>query len=102
KLSRLWRALALLPIPALWCAVAHYGWLDFVENRTLDWRFRFRGELATPVKVVYVDIDSESLDPPKPNDEGGIGGWPWSRHYYADVAQALIEKGGAKAVGFDL
>lgn len=88
-----WRLLFLLPIPVLWCVASHLGWLRFLENRSIDWRFRYRGEIPAPVKVVYVDIDSRSID--------DIGNWPWSRHYFAVVAKALVEVARVRAVGFD-
>ena len=70
----------LLPLPALWCVLSHFGWLSFLENKSIDWRFQNRGEIEAPVKVVYVDIDSLSLSE--------IGGWPWSRTYFSRVASA--------------
>jgi adenylate cyclase len=88
------RWLLLAPIPILWCMLQAYGWLDFVENKLTDWRFQFRGELPSPAKVVYVDIDSQSIDE--------IGGWPWSRAYFSRVAEALVERAGVKAVGYDI
>jgi adenylate cyclase len=87
------RWLALLPIPLLWCLAAHFGWLTFLENRLLDWRFRFRGEIDAPVKVLYVDVDSQSI--------AEIGGFPWSRAYFARAASALIDQGHVKAIGLD-
>jgi adenylate cyclase len=87
------RWLLLTPIPIAWCLLAHFGYLGVLENRMLDWRFRYRGTIQAPVKVCYVDVDSRSLSE--------IGGWPWSRLYFARVAKALIEQGGAKAVGMD-
>ncbi|MCF7687958.1 MAG: adenylate/guanylate cyclase domain-containing protein [Cephaloticoccus sp.] len=83
----------LTPIPLLWCILSANGWLDFVESKFTDWRYQFRGELPTPLKVVYVDVDSQSIDE--------IGGFPWSRMYFARVAEALIAQGGVRAVGFD-
>jgi adenylate cyclase len=88
------RWFCLAPIPLLWCLLSHYGWLNFTENKLLDWRFVYRGERAAPVKVVYVDIDDMSLS--------DIGGWPWSRDRFLQVSRALIEQGGVKAVGFDV
>jgi adenylate cyclase len=88
-----WRFLFLLPIPALWCVVGHLGWLQFLEHRTIDWRIRYRGEMAAPVKVVYVDVDSRSIDE--------IGNWPWSRSYFARVSDVLINVAHVRAVGFD-
>ncbi len=87
------RWLLLLPIPALWCVMGHLGWLTFVENKLVDWRFQYRGEIEAPVKVVYVDVDTLSLNE--------IGNMPWNRSYYSRVAEALLTEGKAKAVGFD-
>ncbi|MFY9922915.1 MAG: adenylate/guanylate cyclase domain-containing protein [Opitutaceae bacterium] len=88
------RWLLLAPIPLAWCVVAHLGLLSFLENKMLDWRFRFRGPIDCPAKVVYVDIDSQSTST--------IGNVPWNREYFATVARALIEHAGVKAVGMDL
>ncbi|MDB6169695.1 MAG: adenylate/guanylate cyclase with Chase sensor [Verrucomicrobia bacterium] len=83
-----------LAIPAFWCALSQFGVLDSLEERLLDWRYEERGEIEAPVKIVYVDIDAHSLDE--------IGGWPWSRAHFAQVAAALIGRGGARAVGIDI
>jgi adenylate cyclase len=91
-LSRL-RWLLLAPIPIAWCVVAHLGVLGFLENKVIDWRFRYRGPIDAPVKVIYVNVDSLSLDV--------IGGWPWSREYFATVARTLTERAGVKAIGMD-
>ena len=53
--------LLLLALPALWCVVEYRGGLGFFERRTVDWRFQVRGEMPSPVKIVYVDVDSLSL-----------------------------------------
>jgi adenylate cyclase len=92
-LSRL-RWWLLWSVPLLWCLASQAGWLTFFENKALDWRFRFRGEADAPVKVIYVDIDSQSL--------AEIGGFPWSRSYFARVCSALIERAGVRAVGIDV
>lgn len=86
-----WLFLALIPLA--WCAMEHVGWLTPLENAVVDWRFRFRGPLAAPVKVIYVDVDSTSLDL--------IGNMPWNRAFFATVAKTLIERAGVKAVGMD-
>jgi adenylate cyclase len=88
------RWLLLLPIPLLWCALNHYGTLSFLENKSVDWRFRYRGEIDAPVRVVYVDIDSLSIDV--------IGNQPWNRSYYGQVAATLINVAKVKGVGFDI
>lgn len=95
KATRLvrFRWLLLLPIPLLWCVAHQYGALTFLEHKTEDWRFQLRGEIDPPLKLVYVDVDTLSLNE--------IGGWPWSRAYLSRMASALIRSGGARAVGFD-
>ena len=91
--SRL-RWLLLAPIPLAWCVVAHLGFLQFLEDKVIDMRFHFRGPIESPVNVIYVNLDSLSLDE--------IGGWPWSREYFAVVAKTLIQRAGVKAVGMDI
>jgi adenylate cyclase len=88
------RWLLLLPIPILWCVLGHYRQLTFFENKLLDWRMQYRGEIEAPVKLMYVDIDTRALEL--------MGERPWSRALFANVAESLIVLGGAKAVGFDI
>ncbi len=88
------RWLLLLPIPLLWCVVEQQRLLTFLENKSVDWRFQFRGELPSPVKIVYVDIDSLSLE--------RIGNLPWSRDLYATVGAALVNEAKVKAIGYDI
>ncbi len=87
------RWLLLLTIPALWCGLAHFGVLNVLENQTLKLRYLFRGEIAAPVKVMYVDVDTRAIQE--------LGERPWSRTDFAVAAQALLEVGKAKAIGFD-
>jgi adenylate cyclase len=87
------RWLILAPIPLAWCAAWHMGMLGFLENQVTDWRFRYRGPIDAPIKVIYVDVDSIALQE--------IGNMPWSRVYFATVAKTLIERAGVKAVGMD-
>ncbi len=67
--------------------------LDRLENQLLDLRFRLRGEIEAPVKLIYVDVDTRALQE--------LGERPWSREMFGQAAAALIERGGARAVGFD-
>jgi len=95
KTSALYRLRWLLlgPIPVGWCIIAHLGYLAFLENKVVDLRFRFRGPLDAPIKIVYVNVDSISLDE--------IGGWPWSRSFFAEASKALLEQGQVRAIGMD-
>jgi len=93
KKPLLLRWLFLLPIPALWCVASHLGWLGFLENKLIDWRFRVRGEIDAPVKVAYIDVDAKSI--------ADLGNMPWDRSYYVQVCDALLKVGGARAIGVD-
>jgi adenylate cyclase len=88
-----WRYLLLLPIPLVWALLGHYGFLERLEDQLLDLRFRARGEIDAPVKLIYVDVDTRALQE--------LGERPWSREKFGLAAEALIERGGARAVGFD-
>ncbi|MFT3782451.1 MAG: adenylate/guanylate cyclase domain-containing protein [Nibricoccus sp.] len=92
-LNHLLRWLLLLPIPVLWCFASHLGWLDFFEHKTVDWRFRSRGELDAPIKIVYVDIDTDAIQQYR---------WPWNARRFAQLLDALFDEGHVKAVGIDL
>jgi len=87
------RWLLLAPIPLAWCVVAHLGMFGFLENKVLDWRFRYRRPIDAPIKIIYVDVDSIALEE--------IGNMPWSREYFATVARTLVDRAGVKAVGID-
>jgi len=91
-ISRL-RYFVLLSIPLLWCIHAHLGHLENLENQTLDLRFRMRGEMGSPIKLVYVDIDNEAIQAYR---------WPWNHSRFAQLLDALFDHGEVKAVGLDL
>ena len=84
----------LLPIPLLWCFLGYYGKLQFLENRLIDLRFLYRGELEAPVRLVYVDIDTRAIE--------AMGEKPWNRTLFADTLNALLKAGGARVVGVDI
>jgi len=70
------------------------GFLSFAERPTIDLRYRVRGEIPSPLHLVYVDVDTESLE--------AIGNFPWSRARFAEAADALFRFGQIRAIGFDL
>ena len=88
-----WKIFLLLPVPFFWGWLQTDGYLQALENMLLDMRFRARGNIESPVKVFYVDVDTRGVQ--------RIGERPWNRARFAEAAQLLLEKGGAKSVGFD-
>lgn len=65
-------------------------WLDL---KTMDARFKFRGEREPTAKVGLLTIDDRSIEE--------VGRWPWSREKTAYVVNKMMDLG-AKAIGFDI
>jgi len=76
------------------------GWLDTVERKSLDWRFRVLTEpgQASP-DIVIVALDDTSFGSQDMIEN--FGRWPWRRKLYAGLAHYLNE-GGARVIGLDL
>jgi len=68
------------------------GWLDFIDNKLSDMRFRVAQSDATG-SLVLVKIDAPSLDQ--------VGVWPWPRSLYADLLDRLFAAG-AEDVALDI
>lgn len=69
------------------------SFLETLELKTLDYRFRIRGKRKTGKEVAIVAIDDESVKE--------IGRWPWTRERMARLVDLLV-LGGAKVIGFDI
>lgn len=78
----------------IWCVVSYSGFLQPLERLTVDARFWIRGPLPSPLKLIYVDIDSDAILE--------HGSWPWDRSIFAKVCDVLIKKGKTKAIGIDV
>lgn len=70
-----------------------FSFLNNVEQRTLDARFRRRGGRAVDDRIVIVGIDEKTLQK--------VGAWPIPRNAYAKMVDQL-SAGGAKIVAFDV
>ncbi len=92
--STLWLYLSLLALSLVWLLLERQGWLRPLENLSVDARFQVRGPIDAPVRVVYVDIDTEAFE--------HFGNFPWDRAIFARLCEALIREGKAKAVGIDV
>jgi len=70
------------------------GTFDFLENRSIDWRFLIRGEIETNPRVIIVSIDESSFS--ELNQK-----WPWPRTYFARLIDRLSQEG-TKIIGIDI
>ena len=92
--STLWIYLSLIVFSLVWLLLDRAGVLRPLENLSVNARFKVRGPLPSPLKLVYVDIDTASL-----ND---LGNFPWDRAIFKEVCEMLVEHGKVKAVGIDV
>lgn len=69
------------------------GVLTSWEDQIHDWLYRWRGDIESPLQVIYVDVDSQSI--------ADLGNFPWDRGWFGMVSGALVEAGGVSAVGLD-
>src|SRR5581483_11157627 len=70
-----------------------FSFLNNIEQRTLDARFRARGKRPVDDRIAIVGIDEKTLQK--------VGAWPIPRNAYAKMVDQL-SAGGAKIVAFDV
>jgi len=107
--------IGLLTVPLVWIVLNHFGFLDFIEYKSVDLRLKVRDNLSHqegPLsdervsvegnktvpripKVMYVNFDASTLS----MDE--VGERPWNRRFFKDVGKILLEEGKARVVGYD-
>ncbi|MBZ5514558.1 MAG: CHASE2 domain-containing protein [Acidobacteriia bacterium] len=76
------------------------GWLDTVERKSLDWRFRAFTEPGRASRdIVIVALDDTSFGSREMLDN--FGRWPWRRKLYAGLVHYLNECG-ARTIGVDI
>jgi adenylate cyclase len=76
------------------------GWLDTVERKSLDWRFRtfpLPGQASRDIVIVALDDDSFALRDFREN----FGRWPVRRKLYAGLVHYL-NQWGAKVIALDI
>ncbi len=67
--------------------------LDLIELKTYDLRFKSKGKKEASPNIVMAVIDEKRLH--------DIGKWPWPRGKIAELIDRLFE-GGGKTIGFDV
>ncbi len=78
----------------LWVWLSLSGLLSGLEQEALRWRYLARGEKASDAPIVFVDVDAQAV--------AKMGDKPWDRLNFAQVADALLGPGQARAVGVDI
>jgi len=81
-------------------AAERLGWLDTLENKSLDWRFRtFTEERRASRDIVIIALDDQSFSSREMIEN--FGRWPPRRKLYAGLVHYLNEWG-ARVIGLDL
>ena len=87
---------ATITIGIILLGMAAYGrvpFLDLMELKTVDLRFRSRGPVNPGPEVVLAVVDEKSLE--------AEGKWIWPRTKFAELIRILSE-GGARVIAFDV
>lgn len=66
---------------------------EMLEAKLYDYRFKLRGPVAPPDKVIIAAIDEKSIEQ--------LGRWPWPRSRMAELVNRLSEAG-AEVIVFDV
>src|SRR5437588_2129574 len=86
-----------LAMSAFGVLVYALGVFNGLERQTIDSRFSIRGEQRPPAKIVFIAIDPDTLTKLGKHGEH----WPIRRRWHARLIH-LLEKGGAKTIGYDV
>src|SRR3989338_2906358 len=68
------------------------SFIKFMELKSFDLRFTYRGQIKPGNEVAIAVIDEKSLDE--------LGKWPWPRNIQAELVNKLTQKG-VRVIGFD-
>lgn len=71
----------------------YFGFFNTIENASIDFRFKHRGELPGSKDIVLVSITDDCIDK--------LGSWPWPRATHGNLLN-ILKKAGAKLAAFDI
>ncbi|HLY59774.1 MAG TPA: adenylate/guanylate cyclase domain-containing protein [Terriglobia bacterium] len=99
--SKVFQAIALgLASGLLVLGASRMGWLDTLEGKSLDWRFRnFTQANRGRKDIVIIALDDTSFTAPEMVEN--FGRWPWRRNFWALIVHYLHQCG-AKVIGLDM
>ncbi|MDD3146447.1 MAG: CHASE2 domain-containing protein, partial [Candidatus Riflebacteria bacterium] len=71
----------------------YFGYFNKIENATIDFRFKQRGELPRNQDIALIGITEECLNE--------LGTWPWPRSMHGKLL-SILKSEGAKVAAFDI
>ncbi|HPT44454.1 MAG TPA: diguanylate cyclase [Candidatus Rifleibacterium sp.] len=89
----LWEFVLALLVAIAISLLFYFGYFGKLENASIDFRFKQRGELPHNQDIVLVGITEECLNQ--------LGSWPWSRATHGKLL-SILKADGAKVAAFDI
>ncbi len=83
-----------MSLTAFVIAFAQPDFLEQIELKTLDQRFKLRGPIQPDPRVVVLAVDDDAITE--------IGRWPWPRDRIAGLIDEVLGRYQARALGFDI
>ncbi len=89
-----WPLIVAMSLFAFGTAFVQPDFLEQIELKTLDQRFKARGVIPPNERVVIVAVDDDSLT--------SVGRWPWPRDRIASLIERILGEYGAAVMGLDI
>lgn len=93
KLIPLWEFILAFLFALSFSLLFFFGKFNSLENDTIDYRFKQRGELPKSRDIVLVQITDQCIQ--------NLGTWPWKRETHGKLIKKL-KSAGAKVIAFDI
>lgn len=89
-----WPLIVAMSLTAFATAFVQPDFMEQLELKTLDQRFKVRGPIVPDDRVVILAVDDDSLT--------SVGRWPWPRDRIGELIERVIGEYGAAAIGMDI
>ncbi|MDX8406857.1 MAG: adenylate/guanylate cyclase domain-containing protein, partial [Mariprofundaceae bacterium] len=89
-----WPLIVTMSLTAFALAFVQPYFLEQIELKTLDQRFKARGVIPPNKRVVILAVDDDSLT--------SVGRWPWPRDRIGSLIDRVLGEYGAAAMGMDI
>lgn len=89
----LWEFILAGMLALIFSLLFYFGLFDTIENASIDFRFKQRGELPSSKDIVLVSITDDCIEK--------LGAWPWPRATHGKLLN-ILKRAGAKLAAFDI
>ena len=89
----LWEFFLAIILAVIFSSLFFFGFFNTLENSSIDFRFKLRGELPNSKDIVLVSITDDCIEK--------LGTWPWKRATHGKLLN-ILKRSGAKLAAFDI